>query len=245
MPPAASADLGAALAPPAPVAAPAPMSAPAPIPAAPAAPVAGPGVVQPASSAARVASNTAEIERQKVIGHGAGEASIALPDALADADRLGGNIDSLLAMPGFDSVYGNIQGQPLVRGAMGVFSQDTADAQAALKNIDAQTFGIAIQKMRGLGQLSNAEGLKVTDAFSRATNPLISSQAAREAWGEVKTYLDAAKGRAVRKTQMSAAPGGAGAAPAPAAPAAPAAGAYADPAKEARYQAWKAAQGHQ
>lgn len=245
MPPAASsanmpspASLGAELAPPAPVAAP-PMLPPASAPAAPVAPVAGVGAAQPVSSAADVGANAAEIERQKVIGKGAGDASVALPDSIADTERLRSNIQSFLAKPGFDSVYGNIQGQPLVRGAMGVLSQDTANAQAALKNIDAQTFGIAVQKMRGLGQLSNAEGLKVTDAFSRATNPLISGPEARTAWDEVLTYLDAAEARANRKATLP----GAGA-PAPAAPAGGAVGgAYADPAKEARYQAWKAAQG--
>lgn len=202
----------------------------------PAPPVAGAGVAQPVSSAGRVASNVAEIEKAKAIGKGAGDASVALPDAVADIEKLRGSVQGLLAAPGFNGVYGNVQGQPLARGAMGLLSQDVADAQGKLKNIDAQTFGIAIQKMRGLGQLSNAEGLKVTDAFTRASNPLISEPEAREAWAEVLTYLDAAEARVNRKTQL---PGGAP-------PAAPAVGgAYADPAKEARYQAWKAAHGGQ
>lgn len=204
--------------------------------------VAGAGATQPVSSAARVGANAAEIERQKVIGKGVGEATLAAPEQVAESQRLAGNIRQLLASPGFSGAYGNLQGQPGVRTAMGILDQDTANSQALLKNIDAQTFGIAIQKMRGLGQLSNAEGLKVTDAFTRAVNPLISEPDARAAWEEVLTYLDAAEARAMRKTQMpgtSVVPPGANATPATGVTP------YADPAKEARYQAWKAAQGRQ
>jgi hypothetical protein len=53
--------------------------------------------------------------------------------------------------------------------------------------------------------------------------------------------LTLAEERARTKARLP--PGGIPGAAAPAAPAAPAAGAYADPAKEARYQAWKASQG--
>lgn len=170
---------------------------------------AGTGVAQPISDAATVAANTAEIARAKAMGTAAGEAAAGVPDAMSDIAKLRGNVTAFLQKPGFSSVYGNIQGRGPVQTAMGLLSQDAADAQAALKNIDAQTFGIAIQKMRGLGQLSNAEGLKVTDAFTRASNPTISEPDARAAWQEVLTYLDAAEGRAMRKaTNVPGAPAG-------------------------------------
>lgn len=225
--PAGPGNLGAELAPPAPVAAPAPAPA-----------VAGPGAVLPISSATRVASNVAEIEKAKKVGEAAGNNAAALPDALADIDKLEGNVDNLLKMPGFDSVYGHIQGQPVMQTLTGLASQDAANAQAQLKNIDAQTFGIAVQKMRSLGSLSNAEGMKVTDAFTRATNTKISPVEARAAWQEMKTLLNTARLRAQGKTQIPPAS-------TPSGPSAAGPGAYADPAKEARYQAWKAAQGGQ
>jgi hypothetical protein len=139
-----------------------------------------------------------------------------LPDALADIDKLSSSIDNLLAAPGFSGIYGNVQGQPVLAGAADLVSPDIADARAALSNIDAQTFQIAIQKMRGLGQLSNLEGTRVTNAFTRATNTKLSDEEAMRAWGEVRAYLQAAKARAVQKANMVP-----GAGVTPAAPAAP------------------------
>lgn len=168
-------------------------------------------------SPGQTASNAADVERAKVVATGSGNAEVALPDALADINKLRGNINTFRSMPGYNGVYGNVQGQPLVRPLTGLASQDIADAQGALKNIDAQTFGIAVQKMRGLGQLSNAEGVKVTDAFTRAVNPLLSEVEANKAWDEVLDGLDLAEARARRKASGPAA-GGAPAAAPPAAP---------------------------
>lgn len=165
----------------------------------------------PLTPASSVANNVAEIERAKHVGAGQGDAQTALPDALADIDKLRSNINGLLQKPGFDSIYGSVAGRALP--VTGVIDQDVANADAARRQIDAQTFGIAVQKMRGLGQLSNAEGTKVTDAFTRATNPTISPQEARSAWQEVQTYLDAAELRAQRKAQPISPSGGAPAAP--------------------------------
>jgi hypothetical protein len=174
------------------------------------------GVLRPATDAATVGANAAEVARATEVGKGTGEAQLGLEDALADINKLRTNVNNFLAAPGFKSVYGNVQGQPGVRGVLGVADQDIADAQASLKNLDAQTFGIAIQKMRGLGQLSNAEGMKVTDAFTRATNPTISETEAGVAWNDVLDGLDLAEARAKRRARPLAP-----ASPAPAAAAAP------------------------
>jgi hypothetical protein len=72
----------------------------------------------------------------------------------------------------------------------GVVSQDAADAIAARKQLGSQAFGVAIQKMRGLGALSNAEGLKVENALTRAMDSTISPQEARIAFGELQTQLN-------------------------------------------------------
>jgi hypothetical protein len=185
----------------------------------------------------QVVDNIKAIEAAKKVGGAAGEATAALPDSLADIDKFANSVNDFVAMPGFEGVYGNVQGQPVVKTIAGVLSQDIQNAQAALANLDAQAFGVSIQKMRGLGQLSNAEGLKVTNAFTRAIDPRIDEAEARDAWQEVLSGLELAKARAATKAGMAGPTGGAPAA------AAPAVGVYADPAKEARYQAWKASQG--
>lgn len=153
-----------------------------------------------------VGGNAGEIERQKEVGKGAGVAQTALPDALADITKLRDSVNGLLGSKGFSGVYGNVQGQPGVRTVMGLADQDVQDAQIRLKNIDAQTFAVAVQKMRGLGQLSNAEGTRVTDAYTRATDPRTSEQDARLAWNEVLDSLDLAEARAKRKAQVSTLP---------------------------------------
>lgn len=227
-------NLAADLAPPPPAAAP----PAAPMPAAPG--VAGTGAVTPISSAGRVAGNVAQIEKAKVVGKGAGDATVAAPGDLAEIDKLSRTVGDFGAMPGFDSVYGNIQGQPGVKSVMGVLSQDTANAQAALQNLDAQTFGISIDNMRGMGALSNQEGARVTDAFSTLSNTKQDPTSARKAITLINKDLATARQRIQTKTLLPVQGGGGAAlAPAPAGAVSP----YPDAAKEARYQAWKAAQG--
>lgn len=160
----------------------------------------------PVSDPTTVGGNAGEIARQTEIGKGAGVAQNALPDQLADISKLRDSVNGLLGAKGFEGVYGNIQGQPGVRTLMGLADEDVQDAQIRLKNIDAQTFGVAVQKMRGLGQLSNAEGTKVTDAYTRAVDPRSSAEDARMAWNEVLDGLDLAEARAKRKAQVSTLP---------------------------------------
>lgn len=162
----------------------------------------------PVADASTVAGNAGEIKRQQEVGSAAGVAQAALPDQLADISKLRDSVNGLLGAKGFSGVYGNIQGQPGVRTLAGLGDQDIQDAQIRLKNIDAQTFGVAVQKMRGLGQLSNAEGTKVTDAYTRAVDPRIGEEEARQAWNEVLDGLDLAEARAKRKAQVSTLPAG-------------------------------------
>lgn len=157
----------------------------------------------PVSDPTTVGGNAGEIKRQQEVGSAAGVAQAALPDQLADISKLRDSVNGLLGSKGFSGVYGNFQGQPGVRTVMGLVDSDIQDSQIRLKNIDAQTFGVAVQKMRGLGQLSNAEGTKVTDAYTRAVDPRISDTEARIAWNEVLDGLDLAEARAKRKAQVS------------------------------------------
>lgn len=186
-------------------------SAPAPISAPPSPRVSA----QPLATPAQVASNEGAVASAKEQGQMQGKAAAGLPDTLADIGRMRTNIQGLLAQPGFNKIYGNVQGNSVVSAVQSVadMSNETANAKAALSQLDAQAFGVSIQKMVGLGQLSNAEGLKVTAAFTRATNPTISEEEARAAWAEVLTTLDQSEQRAKVKAAAPIAPIG-GAAPA-------------------------------
>jgi hypothetical protein len=148
-----------------------------------------------------------------------GKVAAGLPDALADIDKMEKAVSQFTAMPGFSGAYGNLQGTAPGQIISGVASQDIANAQAALENIGAQAFGVGIQKMVGLGQLSNAEGSRIIAAYTRALNPKIGEDEARAAWGEVVQRLGVARQLLQQKAHAAPViPGAAPAAPAAADP---------------------------
>lgn len=159
-----------------------------------------PHVVAPA---AEVAANAGEVASGKEQGTQQGLAAVKLPEALSDLNNMQGNIDRLLSKPGFDSIYGARVGATETGQAINNFvSQDASNAAADRQQLGANAFIVSIVKNRGQGQLSNAEGLKFTDAFTRATNPRLSPEEARAAWIETRHYIDLIKER----LQKSAAP---------------------------------------
>lgn len=173
------------------------------------APVSSPA--QPAVSTGTTAQNAGTIAGAKKVGEITGEKAAALPSTLLKLDDFEHNVDNLLAQPGFNTIYGHIAGTDTGQAVSAALSQDAANAQAALQQIDAQSFGISIQTMRGLGQLSNQEGLKVQKAFALATNPRLSPNEAKKAFMDLKTHL--AELRRVANIEA-----GQGVAPGPAAP---------------------------
>ena len=126
------------------------------------------------------------------------ETNATTGDQLADIDKFVTNVDNLLASPGFDTIYG-LSSQ--LAPTMYIRGTDAANADALRKQIDAESFGVSVQKMRGLGALSDAEGKKVAAAFTRATNPEIGDEEARLAWGEVKDWLSLARQRVQQKAK--------------------------------------------
>ena len=108
-----------------------------------------------------------------------------------DVTKMQGNVQGLLDSTGFDTIYGKSRfiSPSMLPGGSG------ADAEARRNQLEAASFGISIQQMKGLGALSNAEGLKVTAAYTRAVDPKQSEEAAREAWAEVQGYLKIAQDR--------------------------------------------------
>ncbi len=201
------------------------------------------GSWKPLADSANAGKYAAEIASARATGKATGEAKAALGSTLQDADKLTGDIENLLLAKGFDQMYGLnkvLDPRQLVPGT------DVSNALSRLKNIDAQTFGVAVAKMRGLGQLSNAEGLKVTDAFTRANNRSQSDEEARKAWRETLEWIKFAKANAIRKADgldpLVMIPDAAPAAGAPLVPGAPAApGAVKSFATEAEAHAAEAA----
>jgi len=136
----------------------------------------------------------------EVVGKSGAEAKIDLNSNLDDIQKMRQNVQGLLDAPGFSTIYG-LSGKVDPRNY--VAGTDAANAKARREQLSSQAFGISIQKMRGLGQLSNAEGLKVTQAYTRAIDPQQSPAAAKEAWAEVKGYLDKAELRAKQKAGVA------------------------------------------
>lgn len=224
-----------------------------------AAPVAPPAAAQSVTPlvsqvvpTSQVASNTAAIASAKARGTAQGEKAAALPSVVNTFSKFGSDVDNLLTQPGFDSIYGHLQGTGVGQTATQLLSQDASNASAARDTLKSEAFTVAIQKMRGLGQLSNMEGQKVESALSRMFQPRVSPAEARTAAAELKLSLanlertarqeagdasvDALLGSAGAAAPVAA---GAGAASVGAGAVAP----YQDAGKEARYKAWKAANG--
>jgi hypothetical protein len=153
-----------------------------------------------------IVGNTAAVAAGKERGSASGRAAAGLPATFNTIDKFGSDIQEFLKTPGFNGVYGNMQGTGAGQIMSGLASQNIADAQAKFGNLNSQAFLASIQKMRGFGQLSNQEGLKVESALTEATNPKLSEEAAREAWGRVLQQLEELKRVAQTEANMGQAP---------------------------------------
>lgn len=141
-------------------------------------------IVKPLTNAASVADNAATVNNAKGLSKAQISAQTALPGVLNDIDNMRANIGDLLLKPGFDGIYG-------LRGAIyNVPGTDAANAAALRDQVSSQSFQVSIQKMRGLGALSDAEGKKVQSAFTAAAAPGLSATEARTRWNTALASLD-------------------------------------------------------
>lgn len=124
----------------------------------------------------------------------------ALGGALNDINKMRADISGLVKSPGFNKIYG-LQG--VVNPENYIPGTEAANSEARRNQLDAATFGLAIKNMRGLGALSDAEGKKVSAAYTRATNKKLSASEAKKAWEEVQNYLDIAEKSALQKAGMT------------------------------------------
>jgi hypothetical protein len=152
-----------------------------------------------------VAANAGQIATSKELGGATGKNAASLPTTLNTIDTFNKDIDQLVASPGFDTIYGARVGTAPGQAAATFVSQDAADAAGLRNKINAESFRASISSMRGLGQLSNAEGEKVQAALTTLSNPKLSPEAARAAAQQLKQHLAELR----RVAQIEAGQGGA------------------------------------
>lgn len=136
---------------------------------------------------AAIAAEKAQREREDA-ERSRGGAAASYETALATLDRIEKH-------PGLNDAIGwknPLKGNPMGAGALP--GTDRANFEAQLDTFKAQTFLPMIQQMRGMGQLSNAEGLKVTEAVG-ALNINMSEKAFKESIKVIRDTLRAARAR--------------------------------------------------
>lgn len=124
------------------------------------------------------------------------QAQVDLGSNLDEINKMREGVSGLVNSKGFDTIYG-LSGK--ISPSVYIPGTEASNSEARRAQLEAATFEISIQKMKGLGQLSDAEGKKVTAAYTRAINTKQSAPAARQAWAEVQRYLDLAEKRANQK----------------------------------------------
>lgn len=121
----------------------------------------------------------------------------ATQTAAGEAQGFIAALDELEKHPGFNNLFGSNVGVPTwMPGSAG------ADAKAILGKVQGKAFLEAIQKMRGMGALSEKEGETATKAYS-ALNPNMSEAAAKKEIATLKGILSAGVAKAA---VMGAAP---------------------------------------
>lgn len=180
-------------------------------------PGAAPGATAapPSASVEQVASNAAQIAAAKEGGQIAGRNAGGLESAVSAIDEFDQSIDTLLGMPGYRGLYGNLQGTEAGKMVGGLLDADIANARGMHETLGGKAFLASIQQMRGYGQLSNQEGAKVQVALTRALDTRLDEAESKRAWAEVKIRLAELKRVAAVEAQIRPAPTATPAATAP------------------------------
>ena len=135
----------------------------------------------------------AGVEREKALGAASGEAQVQYPQIVGRLDDSIGVIDRVLKMPNFDDAFGVLESR------MPTLSQETRDVEIAIEQVQKGQFLAAIDQLRGLGALSNAEGAAAT-AAQTSLNLAMSPAAARKELARLKEIMETGKQRALNKT---------------------------------------------
>lgn len=162
------------------------------------------------------------MERDK--GKAVAEAWEALPSLEAKGERFRSEIDKLLSGPNksvLEGLIGTVRG----RQPAWMMNERERDVMAILDTLEALKFGEAVSALKGLGSLSNAEGLKIQGSLGKldragSVEAFIGRlQEMRDSTSKIsaeiaKNKVEWGKGYALPKNNTPPAPGGA-ASPAP------------------------------
>lgn len=126
------------------------------------------------------------------VGKSRAQASIDLPNAIAQAQQTVKLVDDLLKAPGFSTAVGassKLDPRNYVPGT------DAYDFRIRLDQIKGQQFMQAYQTLKGGGQITEVEGKKATDAISRMSTAS-SEEEFKKAANEFKVVINAGLQRA-------------------------------------------------
>lgn len=146
-----------------------------------------------------------KLEAQKVKVEGTAREKVAARDAaLAEVDLGISSAQNLLVHPGLESATGFGANFPTSAGS------PAADFETALESFESQVFLNQVEKMKGLGALSEAEGKKIGAAIAS----LSLKQSDKAMKKSLQTIIDTFnKGKDFLKTKFGVTPSGAGATP--------------------------------
>lgn len=172
--------------------------------------------VKPLVDVQTTANNAAAIAGAKTTAVTQSKLANALPGVIESLDTFKASIDDFLAQPGYDMLYGKSGAAASLLGPLA--PEDYRNAKAAIDNLKGQAFQNAVQKMRGLGALSNAEGEKVMVALTAALDTNQDEASAARNFALLQSRLDRLRQVAEIEAGLRDVPGtnvGAGAAAAP------------------------------
>jgi alkylated DNA nucleotide flippase Atl1 len=109
-------------------------------------------------------------------------------ESVVSVDRMIRSIDELNTHPGLEGTVGFSVGQRYIPGT------DAASFDARLETLKSQAFLPMVAQLKGMGQLSDAEGKKLTAAIG-ALEPRMSEKEFRASLAEIKSDLIAARKR--------------------------------------------------
>ena len=121
------------------------------------------------------------------------ESKFQAENAIATFDNSLNTIDKIIASPGFSAAVGSRL--PFVDSLPGGAAQETI---GLIETLQSQNFLNQIEKMKGLGALSNAEGEKVASAIG-SLNRDMSEKAFRRSLDDIKSFLEKGKKAAMKK----------------------------------------------
>ena len=151
------------------------------------------GIMNDGMLVGTIPKDIAGVKSQEALGTASAEAQIQYPQIVDRLNESIGVIDRTLKMPNFDDAFGVIASRtPTV-------VQETKDVEISIEQIQKGQFLAAIDQLRGLGALSNAEGAAATAAQTNL-NLAMSPSAARAELARLKQIMETGKQRALNKT---------------------------------------------